>query len=68
MPELLQHILVTLVAFGAAVLVVRRVFTVVRPTGGSACASCPSAKKAAAPALDAEARPLTLFTSRPSSR
>ena len=68
--EILQHGVVTVVALGAAAFVVRRVFTVVKPAGGSSCAACPSAKQAAAkqpaPALTAEAKPLTLFTSRPS--
>jgi hypothetical protein len=72
MPEILQHAVVTIVAFGAAALVIRRVFTVVKPAGGSACAACPSAKRAApeqpAPGLTAEAKPLTLFTSPPTSR
>ena len=63
MPELLQHIIVTIVAFGAAGVVVRRVFSVVQPVGGNPkCASCPSAEahgKAAVQNRPAEAKPLT---------
>ena len=73
MPEMLQHVIVTLVAFGAAGVVFRRVFTIVKPARGgeSACASCPSATKHAAtvqpaPALGVEARPLTFVSSRSS--
>lgn len=43
--ELLQDAVVTLLALGAAILVVRRVFAVVQPASGEpACASCPSAE------------------------
>lgn len=42
--ELLQHIVVTIVAIGAAAVIVRRVAGVVRAPGGqSKCSSCPSA-------------------------
>ena len=72
MPELLQDAVVTMVALGALVILLRRVFTIVKPTGGTGCASCPSAVKRPTtnpePTLTAEPRPLTLFTSRPSSR
>jgi hypothetical protein len=45
MPELVQHALVTLAAVAAAGIVVRRVFTTVRPdTGAPKCASCPAAE------------------------
>lgn len=45
MPELLQHVIVTIVALGAAGVIVRRVFGVVQPAGGNPqCASCPSAR------------------------
>jgi hypothetical protein len=46
-PDTLQHAIVTLAAAGAAWVVIRRVFTVVKPTGGSKCASCPSSQQAA---------------------
>ena len=51
MPELLQHIIVTIVAFGAAAVIVRRVAGVVRPThrASTACANCPSAAAHEAP-------------------
>ena len=72
MPVLLQDAVVTMVALGALVVLLRRVFTVVKPAGGSACASCPSAANRATsnpdPALTAEPRRLTRFTSRPSPR
>lgn len=43
--ELIQHGIVTLVAAGAAVVIVRRVLGVLRPAAGAArCASCPSQK------------------------
>ena len=47
MPELLQHIIVTLVAFGAAAVIVRRVAGVVRAPRRSStpCAKCPSASQ-----------------------
>jgi hypothetical protein len=63
MPELLQHIVVTVVAFGAAFVVVQRVFSVVQPVGGNPkCASCPSnPAHAARPAQPqpADIKPLT---------
>ena len=61
MGEMLQHVLVTMVAFGAVAVIVRRVAgTFGRPRGAApTCANCPSAK-AASPALSAEAKPLTL--------
>ena len=56
--ELLQHIVVTLVAIGAATVIVRRVSGVVRtPAGPSKCSSCPSA---GAQAQRQEVSPLTL--------
>jgi hypothetical protein len=61
MAEIVQHAIVTLVAFGAAVVLVRRVFVTMKPSksGPSKCASCPAAT-GAAPVLSSEARPLTL--------
>jgi hypothetical protein len=42
--ELFQHIIVTIVAVAAAVVILRRVGGVVRtPGGASKCSSCPSA-------------------------
>ena len=58
--EMVQHAVVTLVAAGAVWVVIRRVFSVVKPTGGSKCASCPVAKPARQE-LGAEAKPLTLI-------
>ncbi|RPI57296.1 MAG: hypothetical protein EHM55_02400 [Acidobacteria bacterium] len=48
MPVLVQHVLVTLAAIAAASIVVRRVFTTVRPGAEAAprCASCPVAQPA----------------------
>mgnify|MGYP006919826319 CR=1 FL=1 len=60
MGEILQHAMVTLVAAGAAWVVIRRVFVTVSPGGGSKCASCPSARPSRQ-ALDAVAKPLTLI-------
>ena len=60
--EMLQHAIVTLAAAGAALIVFRRVFSVVKPAGGSKCASCPSAQAPAArQELTSEAKPLTLL-------
>lgn len=62
-PEILQHAIVTLAAAGAAWVVVRRVVGVVKPTGGSSCASCPSARahgKLPAASSSAETHPMTL--------
>jgi len=61
-PDIVQHALVTLAAIGAAWVVVRRVFTVVKPTGGGApkCASCPVARPPDQQ-LTSEAKPLTLI-------
>lgn len=43
MLELLQHVVVTFVAAGAAWIVVRRAFAAVRPRSGAHdCASCPA--------------------------
>ena len=67
--QLLQDAVVTLVAGGAGWLVIRRVFTVVKPTGGSKCASCPQVTRAAegapvagdpAPAAGSRTIPLTV--------
>ena len=61
MGEMLQHALVTVVAFGAVAVIIRRVAGTFAPSRGAApkCANCPSAK-AGTPALSAEAKPLTL--------
>ena len=47
MPELAQHVVVTLAALSAAAIIVRRVFGAVvsRSPSASPCASCPSAQK-----------------------
>ena len=45
MPDLLQHVIVTLIAISAAWIIVRRVFSAVLPSSGSHdCASCPVAR------------------------
>jgi hypothetical protein len=64
MPEILEHVIVTMVAAGAAAVIVRRVAGIVRPrrgAGATPCDNCPSASEhrpddAAAPT----AKPLTL--------
>lgn len=61
--ETLQDVVVTLVAAGAAWVVVRHVFLIAMPAGKPGCASCPSARAAAAP-LAAQPRPLTVVRSR----
>jgi hypothetical protein len=45
MPELAQHIVVTLAALSAAAIIVRRVFGAIAPgsRSGTPCDSCPSA-------------------------
>ena len=45
MPELAQHVVVTLAALSAAAIIVRRVFGAIAPGSGSGspCDSCPSA-------------------------
>lgn len=59
--ELIQHIVVTLVAIGAATVIVRRVAGVVRTSGPQAkCSSCPSA---AAHSRSQQESPLTLLRS-----
>jgi hypothetical protein len=47
MPELVQHVIVTLAALSAAGIVVRRVFGAIAPGSRSAspCDSCPSAAR-----------------------
>ena len=59
--ETLQHAVVTLTAAGAVWVVVRRVFSVVKPTAEPKCASCPSARSLPRQELGAEAKPLTLI-------
>ena len=61
--ELIQHIVVTVVAIGAATVIVRRVAGVVRaPAGPSKCSSCPSAGAQQGPGQ--EVSPLTLVRRR----
>jgi hypothetical protein len=61
MPELAQHVVVTLAALSAAAIIFRRVFGAVAPSrrSGSPCDSCPSAalhgKKAPVPSESAKA-------------
>jgi hypothetical protein len=66
---ILQDAAVTLVAGGAVWVVIRRLFTVVKPAGGSKCASCPKVARAAegasaagdpAPAAGSRTIPLTV--------
>jgi hypothetical protein len=65
MGELLQHALVTIVAFGAVAVIVRRVagtFGSSRSAATPPCANCPSAKahgNVSSPALSSDAKPLT---------
>jgi len=61
MGEMIQHAVVTLVAAGAAWILMHRVFAAVKPEGPkcSSCASNPAAAKRQE--LTAEARPLTLI-------
>lgn len=68
MPELAQHIIVTLVAIWAAYLVITRVLSMVSPgkPGGATCDSCPTGQRgAAATDLDGTVKPLTLVRPRP---
>jgi hypothetical protein len=65
MPELLQHIIVTLVALAAAAVVFRRVAGVVRSPRrqSTPCANCPSASQHQASdtaTAASAAKPLTL--------
>lgn len=48
MPELAQHVIVTLTALGAAWFIAHRVFAAVRPAGSGkpSCANCASAQQA----------------------
>ena len=67
MPEFLQHVIVTVVAFGAAAVIIRRVTGIVRPPRGAkspACENCPSASQHHAdqsPAAAPTVKPLTLI-------
>jgi hypothetical protein len=68
MPELAQHVIVTLVAIWAAYLVITRVVSMVSPgkPGGGTCDSCPTGQRRGAEAEVAGAvKPLTLVTQRP---
>ena len=70
--DFIQHAIVTLAAIAAAWVVVRRVFTVVKPSAAaprsarpalrsrSACGTPPQAQKNAQP-VSSEAKPLTLI-------
>ena len=59
--ELLQHIVVTIVALGAGAVIVRRVTGVVRtPAATPKCSSCPSARAHSQPRQES---PLTLIRS-----
>lgn len=68
MPELFQHVIVTLVAFWAAWVVVRRVMGLVKPGDGpaSSCDHCPTgqSRERTTSLDDGEARPLTLVRER----
>ncbi len=66
MPELAQDIVVTLVAIGAAYLVITRVFSLVSSDKGGTCDSCPTGQRRAA-TTDAPgaAKPLILIKTRP---
>ena len=61
--DFIQHALVTMAAIGSAWVIVRRVFSFVKPAGAAApkCASCPAAQGQAAQPLSSEAKPLTLI-------
>lgn len=57
--ELIQHVLVTVVAFGAATFIGRRVFTTLAPVKGSPrCASCQTGGRRRAPEGATSAAPL----------
>ena len=61
--DFIQHAIVTLAACGAAWVIVRRVFTTVKPARGGApkCASCPAAQAhETTQPLSSEPKPLTL--------
>ena len=60
-PDFIQDAIVTLAAFGAAWVVVRRVLGVVKPAAGGPpkCASCASAPAQKPQPLSSEAKPLT---------
>ncbi len=65
MPELAQDIIVTLVAIGAAYLVITRVFSLVSSDGRGNCDSCPTGQRRAATANDpGVAKPLRLIKTR----
>lgn len=68
MPELIQDVIVTLVAIGAASIVVKRVFSFVSPGRGrvATCDACPSGQgqNDATTLADGAAKPLTLVHER----
>ena len=63
MSETVQTAIVTLVAAGAAWVVVKRVFMTVRPGGRSSCDACPSGQ-AKPPRLTDQPKPLPFIRSR----
>jgi hypothetical protein len=63
MPETLQGVIVTIVAAGAAWVVIRQVFSVVKPAGEPKCSSCTSSNSVEPP-LDDRPKPLTFIRSR----
>jgi hypothetical protein len=67
MPELAQHIVVTIVALWAAYLVISRVFSMVGAgkRGGASCDSCPTGQRAGAADVAGAVKPLTLVRLRP---
>lgn len=67
MPEIAQHIIVTLVAIWAAYLVVTRIFSLVGPGDrGGTCDSCPTGQRRAGTAdVPGAAKPLTLIREQP---
>jgi hypothetical protein len=69
MPEFMQDVVVTLIAIGAAYLVVSRVFSMVSPGKGQAsCDSCPSDQRQGSTAAGTDGadavKPLTLVRER----
>lgn len=60
---MLQTVFVTLVAAGAAWVVVKRVFMTFTPVRPAKCVSCPAAQPAV-PALPDQPKPLTVIRSR----
>jgi hypothetical protein len=63
MSEIVQTAIVTVVAAGAAWVVVKRVFMTVRPNGQASCDACPSGQKTP-PRLTDQPKPLPFIRSR----